>query len=105
MMRKIALAFVAIQVVGEVLVWAAAHFERSGVWVVSVVLLFPGDLVGSWFIERLLWTSGARLWQFEVAKLVLELATNAAVWGTAVLLLQKVFAAQSPLVRSPDSSK
>ncbi len=88
MRRNIAIAFLISQLLGELFVWMAPHRtgpEGPWLWVASVVLLLPGNLIASWIIEKFFWTSGLSSSQLQLLEVLFEVPINAAVW-TAIAL-------------------
>jgi hypothetical protein len=88
MKRNIALAFLICQLLGELFAWAAPHITGPAgpwLWVASIILLFPGDHIATWVIEKLLWTSGLHFATLQFLKALLEFPINAAVWAALAL--------------------
>lgn len=83
MRRRIVIAFLLCQILGELFAWMSPHHtgpEGPWLWVASVVLLLPGDLIATWFIEKAVWNSGVTPEQMQFIKMLVEFAINAAVW-------------------------
>ncbi len=93
MSRRGWLIFLAVQAVGEVCAWTAGHFLSAlgpALWVVGSVLLLPGDLVGAFIVEKLLWKSGLTMTQLTVLQVPVGLAINAVVWLLCAKLYRRV---------------
>ncbi len=88
--RTVALIFVAVQVVGTACSWLWQYVDSSiGVpmWGTALVLLVPGNFIGSWVSESLLWRSGLSLPAMGVISTLLTLLINAIVWYTVIRLI------------------
>ena len=93
MKRRGWLIFVVVQTVGVVCAWTAGHFLSAlgpNLWVTGFVLLLPGNLVGAFILEKLLWMSGVTTFQLNLLCVPVELAINAGVW-LACARLYRVF--------------
>jgi uncharacterized membrane protein YeaQ/YmgE (transglycosylase-associated protein family) len=83
MKRGVLAAFLVCQLAGEIASWLVSGDFRGGgpwLWVISVILLLPGDVAASWLIERFLWASSLNLHQLQWLKVIGEIIINAAVW-------------------------
>ena len=82
MKRPLVLTFLATQLAAELFSWIAPHVSGVGpwLWLASVILLLPGDLIATWMIEKFLWTSGLTPLQLQILKTVFEVALNVVVW-------------------------
>jgi hypothetical protein len=49
-------------------------------WVIALAALFPGDILGSWLVEKLLWPSRVSLRGIQLLSTVCGIAINAVVW-------------------------
>jgi hypothetical protein len=93
--RTVVLIFAATQVVGTVCSWLWQHVDSTiGVpmWGVALVLLVPGNFIGSWVSESLLWRSGLSLPAMGVVSTLLALLINAIVWYAVIRLISWVVA-------------
>jgi hypothetical protein len=90
-MRRVVLGvFVGTQIAGEICFWTGPHVLSSLgpiLWVSGIVLLFPGEILGTAVVEKLLWSSGLTLLQMAVLEIPLAIAINLAAW----LLCMKVY--------------
>ncbi len=79
--------FVAVQVIGVACSWLW-QFVPSAIgvplWGTALVVLVPGNFLGEWVVERLLWRSGVSLVGMSVISTVLAVAINAVVWYAVV---------------------
>ena len=83
MTRKLTVIFLSTQIVGEIFAWILPHVTGLAgpwLWVASVILLLPGDLIATWIVEKFLWTSGLNAIQLQCLKTVFEIALNAGLW-------------------------
>jgi len=85
MKRNIAIAFLLCQLLGEFFAWIAPHLSWPWLWVTSVILLFPGDIIATWIIEKFFWNSGLNAGQMQFLKVLFEIPINAAVWAAIAL--------------------
>jgi hypothetical protein len=92
MSRKAWSIFLGVQTIGEICAWAAGHFlSQVGpvLWIGGTILLLPGNMVGAWVVEKLLWTSGVTIPRMMILEVPVEVAINAAVWlGCAALYIR-----------------
>jgi hypothetical protein len=72
--------FALVQVVGLGCAWLQRPAASSFLWGAGFVLLFPGDLVGAWIMERLFWHSRLPLATMSAMSAVLMVAINALLW-------------------------
>jgi hypothetical protein len=88
--RTVALAFVATQALGTACSWLWQHLDSSigvPIWATALVLLMPGNVLGSWIAESVLWGSSFSLLAMGVFSTVLTLLINALVWLGAIRLM------------------
>lgn len=93
--RRIILLFALLQAVGVTCSWLCPEVpSRIGMpmLVVGVFVLMPGNLLGSWVTESLLWNAGLSLVRLEVVSTLLALVANAAAWTAVVKIASAVFA-------------
>lgn len=93
MSRRVLAAFLTCQAVGELATWAASFPSMAGgpvLWVVSVMLLLPGDIAASWLVERFLWTGSLNLHQLQWFKVLCEVIINAVAWMLIAGIVKRI---------------
>ena len=81
-MRRLIVFFSVVQLVGLGCAWlqhppsAASAF----LWGTGFVLLFPGDLLSAWIMQKLFWQSHLSLASMSAISAVLLVAINAVIW-------------------------
>ncbi|MGB8326471.1 MAG: hypothetical protein WCE48_02705 [Steroidobacteraceae bacterium] len=93
--RTVAVIVVALQVVGTACSWLWQHVDSSiGVpmWGTGLVLLAPGNFIGYWIVESLLWRRGLSLQWLDVVATFVALVINAIVWYAVIRLVSWVVA-------------
>jgi hypothetical protein len=96
--RSAVIAFVAVQVVGIACSWFCQHpysAASSFLWGTGVLTLLPGNLLGTWAVESLLWHSRLTLAVMSIIAIVLAVAINAVVWFVVVKVFQGIFRRRS----------
>ncbi len=91
MSRSPWIMFASAQTAGEICSWTWPHILSAAgppLWVGAFILLFPGNLLSSWFIERWLWASGFTLFQLHLIQMPVEIGINAGVWFALWSLLR-----------------
>jgi hypothetical protein len=94
-LRAWVIVFVVVQVLGVACSWFWNHPTSAGsslLWGTALVVLFPGNIVGAWLIEALLWKSRLSLPTMGFISTVLTVAINAVVWWLAVKGIQAIHA-------------
>jgi hypothetical protein len=56
-------------------------------WVIGTLLLLPGDFMGAFIVEKMLWKSGLTMAQLTILQVPMSLAINAAFWFLCAKLL------------------
>jgi hypothetical protein len=84
--QRLIVFFAVVQVVGMVCAWLQHPPSAASplLWGTGFVLLFPGDLLSAWIMEKLFWQSGLPLASMTAITTVLMAAINAIVWFLAV---------------------
>jgi hypothetical protein len=91
---KVAIAFVVVQLVGIACSWFWQHpysAASSFLWGTGLLALLPGNLLGTWAVESLFWSSGLTLGIMSVVGLALAVAINAVVWFVVVKVFRSIF--------------
>jgi hypothetical protein len=81
--RRIHVIFLATQLIGITCWWLwqfAPSALRMPIWGTSLVLLFPGNFLGSWIIERLLWRTSLSLLSMSILTTILQFVVNGTLW-------------------------
>jgi hypothetical protein len=93
--RAILVIFLAVQLVGICCLWSWQH-APSGLtmpmWGTALVLLFPGNILGSWLVERIFWQTRLSLLNMSILTTVLQFVINGALWFALVKLFKVVHA-------------
>jgi hypothetical protein len=82
MRRRLIVFFAAVQVVGMACSWLQ-HYPSAAssvLWGTGFVMLFPGDLLSAWIMEKLFWQSHLSLASMTAITAVLMVPINAVVW-------------------------
>jgi hypothetical protein len=81
-LRRWMIVFFSVQLVGLGCAWLqhAPSAASSALWGTGFVLLFPGDLLSAWMMEKLFWHSRLSLASTNVISAVLMVAINAIIW-------------------------
>jgi hypothetical protein len=91
MNRKAWIAFVVVQLFGELGPWAGLHIKSSigpALWVAGVVVMMPGRLLALFTTEKVLWSVRLTPPQMTAVFVVIEVATNLLVWLLCARLLR-----------------
>ena len=82
MRRRFIVSFAVVQVVGMVCSWLQHPPSAASplLWGTGFVLLFPGDLLSAWIMEKLFWQSHLSLGSMTAITAVLLVAINAVIW-------------------------
>ena len=89
-----AISFFAVQVIGLTCTLLWQHVSSSmgmAMWGTSILLLFPGNFLGSWAVERLFWRSHVPLLGSDLLTIVAVVAANAILWFVVVKACQSIF--------------
>jgi hypothetical protein len=83
MNRKAWVAFVLVQLFGDLGPWAGLRMKSAlgpALWFAGIIIMMPGRLVSLWLTEKVLW--GVRLTMLEsnVVFIVTETAVNVCFW-------------------------
>src|SRR5258708_2781764 len=81
--RRGLLGYAIIQLIGEIGQWVWPAFGPGmGPWFfgLGLVLLLPGNQLGGYLIERVLWGKGLTILQLSILQIPLELGINLVVW-------------------------
>jgi hypothetical protein len=82
--RPILGAFLLCQAAGEICSWIwndISNWLGPSLWVASVVLLLPGDLIVTSVMEKCLWESGMTFQQLRWMKILFEILVNGLTWA------------------------
>jgi fucose permease len=87
--------FLAVQVIGAICSWLW-QFVPSVIgvplWGTALVLLVPGNFLGEWIVEKLLWHSSLSLLSMSILVTIVAFAINSAVWFAVVRVIGAVIA-------------
>lgn len=92
--RALVIVFLVVQLGGVVCSWLWQHpysGASSFLWGTGLVALLPGNILGTWVVQGLLWHTPSTLGTMSVIALFLGVAINAVVWLVIVKVFQRVF--------------
>jgi hypothetical protein len=90
--------FAVVQLVGIGCGLLSNHLLSAGgpfLWGMSFCILFPGNILGEWAVEKLFWQSSLSLTSMAVISTVLMVAINWAIWLAAVTAVGTIHARHS----------
>jgi hypothetical protein len=97
--RGIIVVFLVAQFIG-ITCWWAWHYAPSSVgvpmWGASLVLLFPGNILGGWFIEQVFWRTSLSLLNMSILTTILQFVINGALWLGVIKTFKMLIAYFSP---------
>jgi hypothetical protein len=82
-LRLLTWLFVLSQSVGVACIWSAKHVPSTlGVpmWAVTLIVLFPGNVLASWVVESVFWRSGLSTVAMGVMESGLLVIINGTIW-------------------------
>ena|SRR5438874_727206 len=82
MSRKAWVAFVLVQVFGELGPWAGLHMKSAigpALWLAGIVVMMPGRLLALW-LEHVFWSAPLTPVQATAVFVVIEVAVNVLFW-------------------------
>jgi hypothetical protein len=92
--RTVVIAFIVVQLAGIACSWFWQHpysGASSFLWGTGLLALLPGNLLGTWAVQSLLWHSRLTLGAMSLIAIVLGVVINAAVWFGIVAVCRKLF--------------
>ena len=92
--RTVVIAFVVVQLVGIASSWFWEHpysAASSFLWGVGLFTLLPGNLLGTWSVQSMLWQSHLTLGAMSAITAVLCVGINAVVWFGAMKGLKVLY--------------
>jgi hypothetical protein len=93
MNRKAWIAFVVVQIFGELGPWAGLRMKSSFgavLWVIGIVVMMPGRLLSLFITEKTLWNAPLTPAQMTTLFVAVEVAANLLVWLLCARLLQSL---------------
>jgi len=105
MKRRTVLIFLAAESIGIICWWAwqyAPSFLAIPMWGTSLILLFPGNFLGGWLVEKIFWRTSLSLVNMSILTTILLMVINAALWVgilKAFKILRAFFSTRSELIR------
>jgi len=92
--RIVLIIFVAVQIVGLGCSWFWHHPYSSAsslLWGVGFFALLPGNVLGSWLVEKLFWESHLSPLVTDLLTVVAVVAINAILWFVVVKTLRFIY--------------
>ena len=92
-MRRSVVIFSMVQLLGIASSWFWEHpysVFSSFLWGVSFFALLPGNLLGPWAVQSLLWQKGLTLGTLSVIAIVLCVGINAVFWFLVVAVCRRL---------------
>jgi len=96
--RKPLIVFLAVQFFGLAcaLLWQRVPSSiEMALWGTWMILLFPGNFLGSWLIEKLFWRSHMPVLGTDLLTVVAVIAINGVIWFAVVKLFRLIFCRRS----------
>jgi hypothetical protein len=89
--RTVLITFVVVQILGLLCSWFSHHpysTASASLWGTGFIVLFPGDILGSLLVEKLLWESHLPTRATDLLTVVAVVAINAILWFAVVRILR-----------------
>jgi hypothetical protein len=93
-MKKLVFIFATVQIIGVACSWFWQHPYSSAssfLWGVGLFLLLPGNVLGSWLVEKLFWGTHLTLGAMSVVSAVLCVGINAVIWFGIAAICRRLF--------------
>lgn len=107
MSRKVWIIFALVQLFGELGPWAGLRMKSAigpALWVCGMILMMPGRLLGLFVTEKLLWNVGLSSHVMTLLLVLIEVATNLAVWLLCARLFRSLRKRHAGRAISPSTS-
>ncbi len=85
--------FAAAQIIGLLCSWFSHHPNSSAgalLWGTGFITLFPGDILGSWLIEKLFWESRLPESATDLLTILAVIAINSILWLAVVSAIRLI---------------
>jgi hypothetical protein len=94
MRRRLIVFFSVVQLVGLACAWLQhpPSAVSSFLWGAGFLMLFPGDLLSAWMVQKLFWHSRLSLASMSAISAVFLVVINAIIWLTIAKVLQVIHA-------------
>ena len=92
--RTVLIIFVVVQILGLLCSWFSHHPYSSAsalLWATGLIVLFPGNMLGSVLVEKLLWESHVPTSATDLLTVVAVVAINAILWFVVLGILRLIF--------------
>ena len=86
------IVFACVQAVGLLCMWTWQHAQSTVLWGTSLIALFPGNLLSTVLVEKMLWGSRLSLAAMSAIEVPVLIAINAALWFSVVAVFRALFA-------------
>jgi hypothetical protein len=88
------IVFLIVQTIGLACLGLWQHFPSSlgmVMWGTAMILLFPGNFLGGWLVEKLFWQGPLSLVGIGLLSAVAAVAINAILWFVVVKAFRLIF--------------
>jgi hypothetical protein len=92
--RIVLIIFVAVQIIGLACSWFWHHPYSSAsslLWGVGFFVLLPGNVLGSWLVEKLFWERHLSPLATDLFTVVAVVAVNAIIWLAATKATRAIY--------------
>ena len=92
--RIVLIVFLVVQFVGLACLALWQHVPSAvgmGMWGTALILMFPGNFLGGWLIEKLFWQGPLSLTGIGILSAVAAVVINAILWFVVVKVLRLIF--------------
>lgn len=89
--RTLLIIFLVVQFIGIACLslWPHAPSAVSiPMWGTALIVLFPGNLIGGFLVEKIFWQTGLSLLELSVLSTLLQFLINAAIWFGAMKIVR-----------------
>jgi hypothetical protein len=96
--RIVLIVFLAVQFVGLACMALWQHIPSAvgmRMWGTALILLFPGNFLGGWLVEKLFWHGPLSLVGIGLLSAVAAVAINAILWFVVVKVFRLMFGRRS----------
>jgi hypothetical protein len=105
--RFVLIIFLAVQIVGLACLALWQNVSPSlgiGMWGTSLILLFPGNFLGGWLVEKLFWHGPLSLTAIGWLSAVLAVIINALLWFLVGRIFRLIIRTRSGAVKKPGTA-
>ncbi len=106
--RIVLIIFVAVQSIGLLCSWFSHHPYSSAsalLWGAGFIALFPGNILGSLLVEKLLWESHLPAPVTDTLTVLTVIAVNSILWFAVVKTYRMIFGRRAKVAVSNESPR